>query len=222
MKAIKIDVDARIPRLNLDELEPIQGALKALSPENEAKLRNSILERGFFVPMFVWLKGNKTFILDGHQRKIVLTKMKEEGFEVPKIPCVTIHAETEKEAREKVLLISSNFGKIQKQGLADFLEGIDSMLLLSQFELPDLDALKFVDDFFPTNEGMINPLEPLPAVNGDLRSVGGNGIKMLQLYFSEAQHQEVLKLISALQTKWKTENATDTVLKALKNAVDNR
>lgn len=219
LKTVRVDVDERIPRVPFENLKPLQGELKSLSPESEAKLWNSILNRGFFAPMFVWVKGKSTVILDGHQRQIVLTKMKENGYTIPKIPCVMIHAKSEKEAKEKLLLISSNFGKVQKDGLYTFLQGIDETLLVTSFELPELDTLKFMDQFYPAGrDNVVEPLEPLPAVTGDLRSIGGNGIKMLQLFLTEEQHMEVLQLLTYFQDKHKTQNATDTILKVLRDA----
>ncbi len=217
-KSIKIDVDPKIPRHKLSSLIPLQGALKTLIAEDEEKLKKSILENGFFVPMFIWADKRKSKIMDGHQRIRVLEKMQEDGYEIPPLPAVVIKAKDETEAKKKLLLISSQFGKIDKPGLHDFLKGLDEKWVLSDFSLPNLDALKFIDVFYPAQGESIEPLEPLPNLPTDLRAVGGNGVKMIQLFFNEEQHTEVIQLIAALQDKYKTTNATDTVLKALRDA----
>jgi len=86
--------------LDLAELHPFQGSLKDLSKENYNKLRKQILG-GFKAPLFVWLdpSTNKYMLEDGHQRYRVLTELKNvEKYEIPKLPCVVIHADSEHEA----------------------------------------------------------------------------------------------------------------------------
>lgn len=217
-KSITVDVDPKIPRHKLSSLIPLQGALKTLIAEDEEKLKKSILENGFFVPMFIWADKRKAKIMDGHQRIRVLEKLQADGYEIPELPAIVIRAKNEVEAKKKLLLISSQFGKIDKTGLRDFLVGLNEKWVVSDFSLPNLDSLKFIDAFYQTNGESIDPMEPLPTLPTDLRAVGGNGIKMVQLFFNEEQHVEVIQLIAALQEKYKTTNATDTVLKALRDA----
>lgn len=147
---VTISADERLPTIDFEKLEPLQGALKSLSDKNFERLKKSILERGFFVPVFIWNNGKKPRLIDGHQRIRVLQSLKDQGYTIPKIPYVAIKARTEKEAKEKILAISSAFGKIERQGLYEFLEGLDKTLLVTDFALPEfeLDTDKFLEEFF--------------------------------------------------------------------------
>lgn len=217
-KSVRVDVHESIPRYDVEKLAPFQDELKDLSKDDFAKLRESIIEHGFFVPVFLWHDGQRLNLLDGHQRIRVLLTLKHEGWSVPKIPAVEIKARDQAEASEKLLLITSNFGKINKQGLYKFLidRNLEAESIVVSYSLSNIDAPKFMDEFF--NDGTYN-IDPLPPLAGSLASVGGNGVKMLQLFFSEQDHQTVLRCISALQKSYGTQNATDTVMKALENEI---
>lgn len=220
-KQVKITVkDAdKFPIADLWEFEPTQGELKSLSKENFEKLKQSILKEGYFVPMFVWKNKNKLNVLDGHQRLRTLKHLKEQdGFVVPRLPYVEIAAKTMQEAKRKLLLITSAYGKIEKDGLYEFIQGLNETDLVTDYALPEINAGKFLDEYFNDPSNVIPEVEPEFA--GTLKSVGGNGVKMLQLFFSEKDHQHILKLIASLQEKFETENATDTVKRALEYAND--
>jgi hypothetical protein len=47
--------------------------------------------------------------------------MAEEGYEIPPLPCALIEAKNRKEAAEKILLISSQYGRVTDEGLYEFL-----------------------------------------------------------------------------------------------------
>lgn len=103
--------------LSLRELEDFQGYLKTLQPEMFRKLRGSIIANGFIAPFFIWVDGDTNYILDGHQRLKVLQRMAREGDEVPDLPVVYIHADNEKDAKAKLLTISSKYGKFDVEEL---------------------------------------------------------------------------------------------------------
>lgn len=137
--------------LNIDELHPFQGDLKELSKENYNKLRKQIL-KGFKAPFFVWLdpKTQKYMLEDGHQRHRVLNELgRSEGYVIPKLPCVVIHADTEHEAKANILEISSQFGQITGDSLFQFasLANID-LPTLEDFRFPEIDMDKWKAEFF--------------------------------------------------------------------------
>src|SRR5215475_14028963 len=107
--------------IKLEELTPLQGDLKELTHRNFEKLKKSILKHGLSFPFFVWRHDRKNFVLDGHQRDRVLRKMQEQGYQVPPLPCALIEAKDRKDAAAKILLISSQFGKMTEQSLDEFL-----------------------------------------------------------------------------------------------------
>jgi len=71
--------------VEIDELRELQGELKELTEENYQKLRGRIAEQGFSAPLFVWGRGKRPFIIDGHQRVRTLKRMRDEGWKVPSI-----------------------------------------------------------------------------------------------------------------------------------------
>lgn len=110
----------------LSDLKIIQGNLKDLSEVNYEKLKGEILDLGFSAPFFCWTmtKGRKrkTFdLLDGTQRLRALIKMQEEGIELPpKFPIIDVDADSYKQAKKKILAISSQYGTITQEGLIEF------------------------------------------------------------------------------------------------------
>ena len=103
----------------LDELLPMQGKLKSLSEENFTKLHDLIITKGFDSPIQVWPSSDgKLYILDGHQRRLVLLKLREEGYTIPNIPIDTINAENYHDAKERLLTKVSVFGEVNEEGCA--------------------------------------------------------------------------------------------------------
>ncbi len=152
-KQIRITCDPKnlLPRLPLDQLNPIQGKLKEMTAENFQKLRGWILADGFNFPFFVWKELTpchskseakrlaaqkeglvysddsvvavvKWWIVDGHGRKHVLTHLRdEEGYSLPDFPVVEIEAVSYEEAKRKVLNVSSSFNSMTHDGLYEFM-----------------------------------------------------------------------------------------------------
>lgn len=149
MKEIKIECQGN-RQVELNELQDFQGDLKELNEPEYLKLKNSIIKYGFAFPVIVW----KNKIIDGHQRIFVLKKMvKEEGFTVGKIPVADINAKDEKDAKYKLLLFNSQYGKISEDGLHEFIEtsGIDFDMLKDEISLSDFELSDFEDNFYKDN-----------------------------------------------------------------------
>ena len=122
MAEIAITYDARTT-VPLDTVTDFQGDAKQITQDNLDKLKRSILKHGFFVPMFVWKKSasSKTYIIDGHQRlKALMSLRDDDGHTVPDIPVEFIIAKSKKDAAEKLLAISSQFGDFDFNGLREF------------------------------------------------------------------------------------------------------
>src|SRR5262245_34629513 len=133
--------------IKLEDLTPLQGDLKELTHRNFEKLKKSILKHGLSFPFFVWRHEGRNFVLDGHQRDRVLRKMLEQGYEVPPLPCALIEAKDKKEASEKILLISSQYGKMTEESLGEFLaeNDLSFLELADDLELPSIDESYFRD-----------------------------------------------------------------------------
>ena len=132
--------------LPIDRILEFQGELKELSKENEKKLRNSILKFGFIAPLFVWDDKGEWRLLDGHQRLKTLLKMREEGYDIPMLPVDYIEADSEEDAKRKLLHISSQYGEFTTDGFENFTFGLDGFedirLTNDEFEI----GVFFVED----------------------------------------------------------------------------
>ena len=143
------------------DLERFQGDLKSLPRSRYVKLRDSLLEDGFFQPIYLW-HGHK-LILDGHQR---LKVFDDEGWEIEggAFPVVEVEAKTRKDAARLVLKMSSGYGKVETQGLLDFVRANElEPMDLDDVELPELK----VDDFTTLVWGERGDVPGLPGEEGD-------------------------------------------------------
>ena len=144
--------------LPIDRILEFQGGLKELSKENEKKLRNSILKFGFIAPLFVWDDKGEWRLLDGHQRLKTLLKMREEGYDIPLLPVDYIEADSEEDAKRKLLHISSQYGEFTLDGFENFTFGLDGFedirLANDEFILPNFEPAT-IDE-----QGKLDELEP--------------------------------------------------------------
>lgn len=143
----------------LEMLHPLQGDLKSLSEENYEKLKRSILEHGFSFPFFVWKDKGKLFVLDGHQRDKALARMREEGWAIPRLPIAYVEAKSEKEARKKILLLTSEYGHMTDESLQQFLKESDLKLadLTATVALPEVDIEKLLESMKTQDESPLPP-----------------------------------------------------------------
>lgn len=130
----------------LEDLHDLQGNLKDLSEENYVRLRNSMTKFGFSFPVFMWIdaEGEK-WIVDAHQRLRTLRKMQQEGWNIPPLPADIIHAENKIEAKKKLLLLNSRYGKMTREGFDEFVDevgfevpnDIEDMLAIPEIEISE-------------------------------------------------------------------------------------
>lgn len=125
--------------LPIDTILEFQGNLKRLTKTNREKLKRSILKYGFIAPIFVWENQGDYYILDGHQRLKTLIHMRQEGYNIPLLPVDYIEAATEKEAHDKLLVITSQYGEFDKYELEEWCNNIEKdtkeLLRLTDSEL---------------------------------------------------------------------------------------
>lgn len=146
---VKIAIGEKI-QVDINQLEDFQGELKELSSANYERAKASILKHGFSFCPHVWKAKGKLYLLDGHQRWRALTKMREEGFKVPKIPVIEVKANGFKDAKEKVLAAASQYGEITNEGLYQFLHEseIDHRTVEVTYNFPEIDMEKFNQAYF--------------------------------------------------------------------------
>jgi DNA modification methylase len=149
--------------ISIDSLEPFQGNLKDLSEVNYEKLKKEIIELGFSEPISVWKFEGKNYVLGGHQRLRTLKAMRDEGYEVPPVPVSYIEAEDVKEAKKKILALTSQYGEITRDGLYQF--AIEAEITAKQieesFRFPEINLKSWTKEFFEDNT-----VPPGPEGNG--------------------------------------------------------
>lgn len=169
-----MQIDVFTPRLELipyDEWIPIQGDLKERTPERIAKLVNSLEAKGGFVPTFIWRPTSSgpawtaglPYMIDGHTRKEVFTRngvrfQHPDGTVSTSYPCLVIPAASMDDAIEKLLLVSSQYGRTTVNGFAGYVDGlsatfVDAVTQIDALDIPEQRAA-FVE---PTDDGYKEP-----------------------------------------------------------------
>lgn len=124
----------QLKSIDYRDLKPLQGGLKYLSTENYNRLKRSFEEKGLFIPVFVWNDGGEYRILDGHGRERFFQSEKAvfvdgQGRETYEVPCLIVQAENLKDAKEKLLIISSQYQSITQEGLDEFACDLDPIFI---------------------------------------------------------------------------------------------
>ena len=142
------DADGRLERIAAGQVQLYQRELKQLTEQRYAQLKASMERYGFTAPLLAWRDSDgAVWVLDGHQRLRLLSK---ECWSVDGgLPIVCVEAADQREAAEKLLVIASQYGQIDKQGLYEF--GAFYELDLSAFDLaalPEVDWESFKAEFY--------------------------------------------------------------------------
>lgn len=125
---MKITCDVKTTR-KITELKPFQGDIKSMKPKDRQKLISLLETYGIRFPFYVW--GDN--IINGHQRQDVL--INDFGY-TGEVPVVEIEAENEKEAKELVLVATSQHGRFNIEELQEF---------TADLNMEDLDGISLVD-----------------------------------------------------------------------------
>lgn len=127
-------------------MKVFQGALKERTDVDYDKIKLSIIKFGFSFPFFLWKdKDGNNYLIDGTGRFETLCKMQKDGYLIPDLPVVFIQCKDKKEAKQKLLRLNSQYGKMTKESVLEFAEDID--LNFDEIALPDS-----VIDFSDTEE----------------------------------------------------------------------
>lgn len=157
MKEIKITCESN-NFLDFEDLVEFQGDLKSRNDNQIDKIVRSIMKYGFAFPFFVWKCDKINYVLDGHGRLLALNKLDELGYKIPKIPVIYVNCENEKSAKDLLLRLNSNYGKMTKESVLDFVG--DFELNFDNFELPigtmNFEKVYLPDDFEEITENKKN------------------------------------------------------------------
>ena len=130
--SIKCDCDKTI---DFHELQSFQGGLKEHTESDYEKAKKSILQYGWSFVLYYWNDGKNKWIIDGHNRCEVLSRLEAEGYIIPPVPAIEVFCKNRKEAKQKLLRLNSTFGRLSKESVLEFAEDID--LNFDEIALPD-------------------------------------------------------------------------------------
>ena len=85
----------------------------------------------------------------------LLQRLRDEGFEIPDLPVVRVEAENFNDAKRKVLALTSQYGKIENDGLYEFISDSDITVdyIEESFHFPEVNIDKFKEEYYePTSD----------------------------------------------------------------------
>ena len=135
IKTIQIACETK-DTLKLEDMTVMQGGLKIRDEADYEKIKKSILQYKFSFPFFLYKdKKGTNWLIDGTGRYSTLSQMQKEGFIIPDLPVVYVQCKDKKEAKQKLLRLNSQYGKMTKESVLEFAEDID--LNFDEIALPD-------------------------------------------------------------------------------------
>lgn len=163
---------------DIEDLIPFQGKLKSISSDNFHKLKESIKSDGIPLGFHIWKQKDKTYIMDGHHRKMALQALKDEGYFIPPVPCNLVIAKSKKEAAKIVLISNSKYSRVSEESLSDYM--IDMELKVEDLENLDIPELN-MDDFEPEQESKdgLTDDDAVPEVDQNIHGVSLGDIYQL-------------------------------------------
>ena len=158
-KTIHIKCEAK-SYYQLDDLNHFQGNLKSIEKDRFDKLKKSLISDGLPIGFHVWIdKKDKVWTIDGHHRVLALKALRDEGYDIPSLPCVIVQAKDKKEAAKAVLINNSKYARMNQESLSDFMIDFElQMPELDNLDIPEL--INFAPDL---EESEFNPSDNVEA-----------------------------------------------------------
>lgn len=194
----------------LDSVKPNGWNFNEFTPFMRESLRQGLQTDGWLVSqaLLIWgtdEKGRRqNIIIDGEHR---WTEARALGFQEG--PMVYLERITETEAKALTVKMNHKHGEQDEDRLAAIVRAV-------QYTVQgDLGLDLGIDKAELTRYLTVPQVAPKATSSAAIPSTS---MKMVQLYFDEASHQEFTKLVKALAPKFKTENVTDTTMEIVRRA----
>lgn len=220
-KHIKISVRGA-ELVPLASLVHFQDEIKSLSKTRFEKLRKSILTLGLSFTVHIWRNKGSNNIIGGHQTCRVLEHLvSKEGYLLEGVPVSIVEADSFEEAKRKVLAGAAQYGNFDKQGLYKYM--MDNEIpfddLVSTFEFEGINFEEFGKNFFDdsTDENDIDGAAG-SGIEITGMKVSSDQVRQVQLFFDLEKHQEFMEKVKLLTEEYGTQNVTDTVMEAVREA----
>lgn len=111
----------------LSGLTRFQGSLKKRTRKDVQALAQSLKNEGLIMPFVVWIDPyDNVNLLDGHGRLAALTELALEDNSIAEqdFPVIYVNAADENIARQYLLQINSVYGRMTREGVAEFTRSI--------------------------------------------------------------------------------------------------
>lgn len=142
-KTLEVTCQGTTQTIAYDQLTDFQGGLKKRTDEEVRKIVQSLTDYGFSFPFFVWHHEDVNYCLDGHGRMAALAMMSAEGWNIPDLPYVLINCHDEKDAKQKLLRLNSQYGHMTRESVLEFADGIE--VKWSDIQLPKVGEIVISD-----------------------------------------------------------------------------
>lgn len=175
MKQIKNKVIC-MKMINWQQLQWLKPENYKLSTEEDLdKLKKSLRKNHFIDPFKIWHdeKNEQFWILDGHRKQKAIKELLNDGIDVPDmLPACFIECKTKKQAARLVFVYDSIYGRVNKEGLTDYLNlfEIDYGEIEDYTNIPEIDASYLNPTFYDEKEIETIPIPPKYALSkpGDI------------------------------------------------------
>jgi hypothetical protein len=146
-------------------------------PYNIGHLKKSLLENNFAMPFFGWQNGESVFVIDGHQRREVLSELESEGVKVPELlDCQLINAKDRQQAIKLLLSVfNSKSNPIDLEVLTEWVETEEVEIEITSLNVVDVnDVQEEIQEILEAEEDDFDstPPETHETVLGDLYEIG--------------------------------------------------
>lgn len=146
---IDLRIESELPKKSWHELKTYQfNDLKETKDRDIDKLKNAIVNEGFAFPFYCWQR----YVIDGTGRYLALLELEKEGHEIPDLPCVSLRANSLKEAKKLSLLASSQHGKISQKSFDSFVEEFEIDEIKDDINIPEIKLDIKLDKFDELDE----------------------------------------------------------------------
>ena len=195
------------------ELSWFQGELKRITKNDLQKIKTSIIKNGFVFPVYVWLDGDKNYIIGGHHRLKAINELEQEGYAIDGIPAVIVNASSYEEAKKFVLLDSSHYAKIDKKEFGFFAEesGIDITEILNEVASKEIELADIYKKTLPV------PYDLLPSATASKVPVKIVAFTLTQEEFDLLKKNFIGEILSDEVKKYILKSLSEKDIKKNKN-----
>ncbi len=203
----------------LADVRPNTWNPNGMTPFMKASLKHGLQRDGWLLSQALTIWGTdekgrrKNIIINGEHRWTVGNEL---GFKL--VPMCFLEKITENEAKRLTVALNRKRGENDPRRLGEVLRAI-------QYELPEGDMSMTLGIEQPDLMKLLaEPAAPIPQPEvpaGKGRDelpadIPASGVRMVQLFFDEAQHREFDKLVKSLAQTYRITDATATVLEAVR------